>query len=235
MKKERSTEQAFEQFSNWIQEDMSKDRLVMNKKILNVVFWCLILPSVLTVLLFAIRKFQFFALDRYFDYIVFFPPFVYVIVSIWPTLREIPRAFKRGGLSAHLEEAKREVNWRENCVHRMKDSLLFNPNEWRNIYFHLKNEIERAKEQNRYMTVLSGSVLFLMFQFLDLGATESASPVVESPAQLVELWVTQFSQWGVQFFSLILFVALFYLSGAQFQRVLSRYLVSVEKIVKDLE
>lgn len=231
----RSADLTFKMLAEWIQTDLQSDRKAMNKKILNVVLWCLGYPTLLVVLLLLIRRLNFFYLDRYFDYIVFFPPAIYIIISIWPMLREVPTVFKKGGISAHLDETTQEIKWREARTSKMIQDLKLNPLEWQQIQFHLKNEIERFREQNRYMTILTGSVLFLLFQFLDLGNPDPAFVYSKNPQSLAAFWVNQFSQWSVQVFSLIIFVVLFYLSGTQSQRILSRYLVCIDKIVLDFK
>jgi hypothetical protein len=50
---------------------------------------------------------------------------------------------------------------------------------------------------------------------------------------MVKAWVEQFSQWGIQIFSVLLFSALFYLSGLQFQRYLQRYWVCVQRVAHE--
>jgi hypothetical protein len=203
----------------------------VNRKVFSVVLWCLILPAIVTMILYALRKYQFVPVMRYTDTIIFLPAFFYALYSLWPTIRDLPQVFKKGGLGALLDESVREVEWRERIAAKMETDLRFTPKEWSTIEFHLQKDIQRMGDQNRYMTILTAVVLFLMFQFLDLGG--SPDIVMEAgPAGLMKAWVDQFSQWSVQVFSLILFSALFYLSGLQFQRYLGRYAVCVECVLR---
>ena len=118
----------------------------------------------------------------------------------------------------------------ENSTVKMLEDLHLTSKEWSAVSFHLEQEIIRLDHQNRHMTILSTVVLFFMFQFLDLGG--SGEVIREAgPTGLMKMWVDQFSQWGLQLFSLLLFSALFYLSGLQFQRYLQRYWVCVKRIV----
>ncbi len=226
--------QIYEQFSSWIKLDVNRDRAITNRKILSVAVWCLILPIFLTLIAFLNRKFFQFNIDRYTDDIIFFPPLVYVLISLWPTLRDLPRVFKKGGFVALVEDSQREVEWREKTSLQMNADLRFGKNEWTLVSFHLKHELDRMRDQNKYMTILTGAVLFLMFQFLDLGGNSDMVRAVGAQA-MVRGWVEQFAQWSYQFFSLLLFTALFYLSGTQYRRNLLRYLVCVDRIIAGLD
>lgn len=222
----------YEHFVNWVQNDMKKDRFIVNRKVFSVVIWCLIFPSAVLMVLFALRKYQWIGPMRYADLIVFLPPFAYALYSLWPTVKEIPKVFKKGGLNALLDESLKEVEWREVTSSRLKNDLKLTLKEWDLIAFHLRADMLRMAQQNRYMSILAAVVLFFMFQFLDLGA---GNEIILEPnsANIVKAWVDQFSQWSVQVFSLGLFSSLFYLSGLQFQRYLSRYLVCIERVLKE--
>lgn len=221
----------YQQFVQWVKVDMNKSREVVNRKVFSVVLWCLIFPALISVIVFIFKKYQLIEAGRDFDMLLFFPPFVYSLYSLWPTLRALPRVFKMGGLGAMLEESAKEVEWKEDVAARMEKELPFTQKEWSAISFHLNHEIIRLEHQNRHMTILSTVVLFFMFQFLDLGGTGEVAHEA-GPTGMMKMWVFQFSQWGAQFFSLLLFSALFYLSGLQFQRYLQRYLICVERLAK---
>ena len=226
----KSTAVVYQQFVAWVQLDMHKDRVIVNRKVFSVVLWCLIFPVVLSLVLYGLRKYQIMLNTRYLDTLIFLPPFFYALYSLWPTLRAVPQAFKKGGLGAILEESGVEVQWREETSSRLQEELKLTDKEWKAVSFHLEHEIIRLKDQNRYMTILSTVVLFFMFQFLDLGGG-GEGPIEAGPTGMMKAWVEQFSQWGVQILSLLLFSALFYLSGLQFQRYLHRYWVCVQRLV----
>jgi hypothetical protein len=227
----KSNHAAYSQFVQWIQNDMRKDSALMNRKVFSVVLWCLILPTFTSLLLFGLRKFHLVETVRFADGIVFFPPFIFALYSLWPTLRNLPKVFRKGGIGTLLDESAREVEWRENTSDKLVTALKLTPKEWDLISFHLQSDLERMAYQNRYMTLLAGVVLFFMFQFLDLGS--SGGVVYQAgPTGMIQAWVDQFSQWSIQVMSLVLFSTLFYLSGLQFQRYLTRYWVCVRYIVK---
>jgi hypothetical protein len=71
---------AYEEFVKWVQEDMRKARLMVNRKVFSVVFWCLVLPAVLSYVLFGLRKFQVVQVDRYADMILYLPPMVFIAI-----------------------------------------------------------------------------------------------------------------------------------------------------------
>ncbi len=214
----------------WIQNDLKKDHSLVNRKVFSVVLWCLVLPSVILLVLYVLRKYQLIAPVRYVDLLVFTPPFFYSLYSLWPTLKEIPKVFKKGGLSAVLDESNREVQWREKTALKISNDLNLTNREWSLIAFHLRADIDRLKTQNRYMSILAAVILFFMFQFLDLGASNNV--VVQSGAEgFFKGIIDLFAQWSIQVFSLGLFSTLFYLSGLQFERYLMRYLNCVERII----
>jgi hypothetical protein len=225
----KSSHYAYQQFIQWIQEDMNKDRLIVNRKVFSVVFWCLVLPAMVSLVIYGLRKFQLIATVHYLDQFLFLPPFLYALYSLWPTLRELPSVFKKGGLSSVLEESAREVEWKEQVILRLRQEVRLTHKEWELVAFYLDSEIRRLRSQNRYLSTLSGVVLFFMFQFLDLGGSAEVMRQ-QGSAGLVSMWVDQFSQWGGQIFSLILFSCLFYLSGTQIQKHLERYRVCVSRI-----
>lgn len=225
---------AYEQFVNWVQADMKKDRVSVNRKVFSVVLWCLILPTLIALALYGMRKMQWIEQVRYLDSILFFPPFAYALYSLWPTIRELPRVFQKGGVGALLDESVREVEWREMTAAKLESELKLTSHEWRAIAFHLRNDIDRMVDQNRYMTILTAVVLFFMFQFLDLGSTGEVY-LETGPTGMVKAWIDQFSQWSIQVISLILFSALFYLSGLQFERYLTRYWVCVQRLLLTMD
>ena len=221
--------QSYQQFIQWVQSDMIKSREVVNRKVFSVVLWCLILPMIVSIIIYALKKYSLVSSTRYADAILFLPPFVYALYSLWPTLRAIPRVFRKGGLGAMLDESAKEVEWCETVAERMQREIKLTKKEWSIVSFHLELEITRIDQQNKYMTVLATVVLFFLFQFLDLGGTQEMTHEA-GPAGMVKMWVDQFSQWGLQIFSLLLFSVLFYLSGLQFQRYLNRYFGCVKRI-----
>jgi hypothetical protein len=226
----KAAHQKYELFSNWIKEDMRKDRFHVNRKVFSVVFWCLILPSLLLITLVILRRYQWIGTWRYVDLLIYIPALGYTIYSMWPTFRDIPKVFKKGGMNSMLEESSKEVEWRESTVTRLNSDLNFTGKEWKMIGFHLRFELQRLKQQNWYMSILAAVVLFFMFQFLDFGSA-TVTEIQPDHFTIMKGWLEQFIQWGLQVITLVLFIALFYLSGLQFQRHLDRYLVCVERIL----
>jgi predicted PurR-regulated permease PerM len=72
-----------------------------------------------------------------------------------------------------------------------------------------------------------------MYQFLDLGSTGIESSHGSTPMGQFMSWVEQFSQWGIQIFSIGLFTVLFYLSGRQLHKHLIRYETCVKRLARD--
>lgn len=222
---------AYGRFVRWVQEDMDKARITVNQKVFSLVLWSLVMPAAFSVILYGLRKFQILPPVRFADLILFLPPFLYAMVALWPTLKDLPRAFRIGGLGAMLEESGKEVDWREEVAARLLKDIPLTRKEWCLIEFHLSEDIERMRAKNRYLAVLAGAVLFFMYQFLDLGGGQEG-PNERGPMGVFVLWAEQFSQWGGQLSAIILFSSLFYLSGIQLQKHLVRYLVCVRRLAR---
>jgi len=217
------------QFVKWVQEDMNKARTLVNRKVFSLVLWCLVIPAILSLALYGLRRFQILVSFRYVDLVLFLPPFIFTLFYLWPTFRDLPRVFRMGGLGAILEESAREVHWREETSMRLGKDLPLTPSEWRMISFHLSEEVSRIESQNRYLSALVAVVLFFMYQFLDIGG--GAEGFQEAGVLgILKAWVDQLSQWGAQIFGIILFSLLFYLSGTQLQKNLTRYQGCVKRL-----
>ncbi len=226
----------YSKFVKWVQEDMNKTRNLVNRKVFSLVLWCLVIPAILSLAMYGLRKFQIVNTFRYLDLILFLPPFLFTIFYLWPTFRDLPRVFRMGGLGSLLEESSAEVKWSEETSFRMGRELPLTSGEWTIVSFHLSEQIKRMESKNRYLSSLVAVVLFFMYQFLDIGG--GAEEIHEAGVLGVfKTWVEQISQWGAQIFGIILFSLLFYLSGLQLQKHLIRYETCVKRLAlrKDQE
>jgi hypothetical protein len=210
---------------------MTKARSLVNRKVFSVVLWCLVMPVAISLLLRGLRLLEVPMPLRFSESVLFLPAFLYALVSLWPTLRDLPRVFRLGGLGVLLEESRNEVEWIEETVSRLRREIPLTAREWRLIDFHLTEDIGRMSSKNRFLSVLSAVVLFFMYQFLD---TEGAGwlPPENGPMGVFMVWVDQFSQWGTQLVAILLFSALFYLSGVQLQKHVVRYQVCVKRLAQ---
>jgi len=208
---------------------MSNTRSLVNRKVFGLVLWCLVIPSVLSLLLYGLRRFQILVADRYVDIVLFLPPFLFTLFSLWPTFRRLPRTFRMGGFGAILEESAIEVRWSEETAMRMNQELGFTSSEWSLISFHLSEQIEQARSKNRHLSALVAVVFFFMYQFLDIGGGGEVSRE-SGVLGILNGWVDQLSQWGSQILGIILFSLLFYLSGLQLQKYLIRYAGCVKRL-----
>jgi hypothetical protein len=222
--------EVYSKFVKWVQEDMNKTRDLVNRKVFSLVLWCLVIPAILSLAMYGLRKFQIFIAFRYVDLVLFLPPFLFTIFYLWPTFRDLPRVFRMGGLGSLLEESSVEVRWSEDTAARMSKELPLTQGEWKVVSFHLSEQIKRMESKNRYLSSLVAVVLFFMYQFLDIGG--GIEEVQETGVLGVfKTWVEQISQWGAQIFGIILFSLLFYLSGLQLQKHLVRYEGCVKRLV----
>ncbi len=208
---------------------MSNTRNLVNRKVFGLVLWCLVIPAILSIAMYGLRKFQILTTLRYVDTILFLPPFLFTVFYLWPTFRDLPRVFRMGGLGSLLEESAGEVRWSEETTLRMSQELPLTPSEWKVISFHLSEQIKRMESKNFYLSSLVAVVLFFMYQFLDIGGGVEGVPE-EGVLGVFKTWVEQISQWGAQVFGIILFSLLFFLSGYQLQKHLIRYETCVRRL-----
>jgi hypothetical protein len=210
---------------------MAKARSVVNRRVFSVVLWCLVMPVAISLSLRGLRLLEVGMPVRISESILFLPAFLYALVSLWPALRDLPRVFRIGGLGVLLEESRDEVAWVEETVSRLRSEIPLTAKEWSLIEFHLSEDVGRMSSKNRYLSILSAVVLFFMYQFLDSDVGGGIAP--ENGAMGVFMaWVDQFSQWGTQLFAILLFSALFYLSGIQLQKHVIRYQVCVKRLAR---
>ncbi len=222
---------SYSRFVSWVQRDMTQARSLVNRKVFSVVLWCLVMPMVISFLLRGIRLLDLPMPIRFPESVLLLPAFLYALVALWPTLRDLPRVIRIGGLGVLLEESRSEVEWIETTASRLRQEIPLTAKEWKLIEFHLSEDIERMSSKNRYLSVLTAVVLFFMYQFLD-SDVGGVLPAGDGPMGVFVNWVDQFSQWGTQLLAILLFSALFYLSGVQLQRYLVRYRVCVKRLAR---
>ena len=213
-----------------VRAETQAERALVNKRMLSVFIWCFLIPTGLSLVgLFLIqfhlmpRRFKF-----YIDALILVFPMGYAIYYLsTEVLREMPRAFRRGGVASILVQFSRDLEWRMRICESMKSALQAKPGEWVWLVRNFRIDLDALKYRNRYLTALAGAVFFLVMTGIDS---------IQGPAD-IELNVRQNlhrgwieSGWSdpVQYLGLGLFLVLLYLSGAQTHQYLLRFLSCAE-------
>lgn len=225
-------------YLDFIRVEMRKERTATNRRMFSVFFWCFFLPAGVSTALLLLVKFGLlpFFLRFYIDWIALLFPVAYSLYFLGAeVLRGLPAAFRNGGASMILEQARREGEWRERIGDELHKTVPATAEEWNWILASFRADLKALKYRARYLTALAGAVFYLLMQGLDFLRDEPVQPLVATGQEAamwlqnpVRAWME--SQTGdlTQFVGLALFLVLLYLSSSQNLYSLERYLDAAE-------
>src|SRR5688572_20180096 len=104
----QSRQELYRSFIEFIRKEAQTERLAINRRMLGVALWCFILPTIVSLSVLLLVKWQILPLRArgYLDWLVLIFPVAYSIYFLSAeVLREVPAAFKRGGLATALGQA----------------------------------------------------------------------------------------------------------------------------------
>lgn len=228
----------YRSFLELVAGDVQHERRAVNRRMLSVFVWCFLAPIVVSLV--GVLLIRTGILSRGFrplnEWVVLAFPLGYSIyVLIFEVVAELPALLRRGGIASTLDQALREHHWRDRVSDLMKRQIGTNPVDWAWICSNFQTDLRWLQHRTRYITALSGAVLFLIMKGLG-SFSESAEDNVEYVRHPVLGWV-QLSH-GSEVYSLLglaLFLLLLYLSGLQTARLLGRYLDCADLIRNELE
>jgi hypothetical protein len=231
----------YQSFIEFVKRDIQGERRLMNRRIFGVFLWCFVIPAILTLgfvlgLRLGTIPLRF---GHYADWIIVAFPVAYTLhVLSFDLLREIPTAYRRGGVAATLGRAFEEARWRERVCDDLRAQLLLpsadHPHSRRHWAWLVKTfdtDLVNLQHRTRYLTALAGSVFFLLLKGLDF--LDLPTPMAH-PSGYILGWFESSSSNVAQFTGLALFLVLLYLSGNQAYVSLSRYLHCLELIEVEL-
>lgn len=229
----KSRQELYRSFIDLIRTEVQVERNAVNRRMLSVFFWCFLLPAIVSAALLILMNLG--AVPRgmraLLDWIILVFPVSYSIYFLSSeVLREVPAAFRRGGIATTLGQALKEGDWREKVSGNMRKALPdARPADWSWIASSFKADLEALQYRTRYLTALAGAVFFLIMQGIDsLG--DDPTPVVWTKDPVLG-WIESSGNDLGQFVGLGLFLVLLYLSGSQTYHSLQRYLRCVELLI----
>lgn len=223
-------------FIDFVRAETQRERKSVNRRMWNVFFWCFLLPAALSITLLLMVKFNLLPrrVRSYLDWLVLvFPLFYTLYVLSSEVLRELPMAFRRGGLDSVLRTAANEGDWRFQVCEGMRKNIHTDVLGWQWIATSFKSDLERVKQRAGYLTALAGAVFFFIMEGID-SLLNTDNQKVTWVKDSVLGWIETSSSDLSQFVGLGLFLVLLYLAGSQPYYLLQRYLTCAELILADL-
>jgi hypothetical protein len=229
---QNSRQELYKNFLDFIRLETQRERLVVNRRMLNVFFWCFLLPAVSSLLVLLLVKLGVLPprFRIHLDWLVLVFPVAYSIYFLSrEVLVEIPEAFKRGGIATSLGGCLKEGEWRDRVAEGMRRTVSSQPEDWLWITESFRMDLQAMRYRARYLTVLAGAVFFLLMQGIDSLTDDGSSRHVWMGNKLAEFLDAAVSIADLsQFVGLALFLVLLYLSGSQNAHSLERYLNCAE-------
>lgn len=218
-----SRQELYRGFIEFIRTENQRERNVVNRRMMNVFFWCFLLPAIASVSVLLLIKFK--VLPRtargYLDWLVLvFPVFYSLYFLSSEVLRDVPRNFRRGGMAVTLGQSVEEGKWRERVCDGMRRSFVATVDEMRWVAQSFEMDLKAMLYRTRYLTGLAGAVFFLLMQGID---SLTDGDKVSWSRHPVFGWIETSSNDFSQFVGLALFLLLLYLSGSQTYHALQRY------------
>lgn len=228
----RSKQEIYRSFLEFIRADSRRERNLVSRRMRSVFFWCFILPALLSVLTLILIRLNVipFRIRSYLDWVILIFPVSYSIYFISSeVIREVPVAFRSGGLATSLGQSLKEGEWRDLVCEGMRKSISASAQEWQWIVSSFHIDLLNLRYRSKYLTALAGAVFFLLMQGIDsiTGQDDGRTTWVKDSALG---WLEIASNDTSQFVGLALFLVLLYLSGIQTYHSLQRYLDCAELV-----
>lgn len=230
---QKSRQELYQAMIEFIATDIQRERRRVNRRMLNVFFWCFLLPALITVSVLILVKLQILprAARNHLDWLVLiFPVFYSLYILSSEVLIGVPSAFRKGGIAITLGQAIQEGEWRDKTSEAMERSVSASSEDWAWLVASFKIDLQSMQYRTKYLTALAGAVFFLLMQGID-SLTDDGGKTTWVKSSLLG-WIETSSNDLSQFVGLGLFLVLLYLSGSQTYQSLIRYLGCAELILK---
>lgn len=209
----------------------------MNRRMLGVFIWCFIIPAAALAAGILLIKYQILParsralLD---SVLLLFPLGYSILVLLREAILEARRRPKMGGLDPFLRQSLSDAQWREGTAEKLRRAVPADPQEWAWIASNFSQDVETMRYRTRFLTALSGTVLFLISQGIDLlDPPQEFPPMMEG--RIFIRWLLSVTGEFTQMIGLALFLVLLYLSWSQTLRSLERFLGSIRLLVPEAE
>ncbi|MGK5090029.1 hypothetical protein WDW86_20960 [Bdellovibrionota bacterium FG-2] len=229
--KDRDEYRRYTQFMDFIRVDIQRERKLVHRKLFGAFLWCFLLPAGLSILVILLGKTGWMPRAKRISldwFVLVFPVAYSLYVLGSDVIRELPAAFKQGGVATSLGQAIREAEWRKTVCAEFRRKLQFSSQEWRWVIQSFEIDLDNMRSRTKYLTALGGAVFFLLLQGVDwLTEAEGKVSWIKSPVG----WVETAGNDLPQLIALVFFLVLLYLSGNQTYRALLRYLNAAKLMI----
>lgn len=229
----KSRQELYRDFIEFISLDLKKERSEVNRRMMNVFFWCFLVPTVSSISILVLIKMKVMprTARNFLDWIVLIAPVCYSLYILSSeVLAPLRKVFKKGSGMITLQQSLKEGEWRERTCESMAKTILAKPEEWDWIVASFKIDLQEMQYRTKYLTALGGSVFFLIMQGID-SLTDGEGKVSWIKTSVLG-WIETSSNDMSQYVGLTLFLVLLYLSGSQTDQSLKRYLNCAELMVR---
>jgi hypothetical protein len=231
-----SRQELYRAFIEFIRNDSQRERSAVNRRMLGVALWCFVLPTLVALSVLLLVKWNVLPprARGFLDWLVLVFPVTYSVYFLSSeVLREVPAAFRRGGIANTLGQSLKEGEWRERVCEGMRRSLHASGDDWTWLTASFRMDLDSLQYRNRYLTALGGAVFFLIMQGIDsITDTDKTTWIRDSVLGWVE--AASYSDLS-QYVGLALFLVLLYLSGSQNYHSLQRYMHCAELLALERE
>ena len=220
-------------FLGLVRQEHQSERQVAKRKMLSVFFWCFLLPALLSIVVIVLVKIGFLPriARQLLDWLpLVFPLFYSLYFLSSEVLRDVPAAFRRGGIASVLRDSAKQSEWRERFCLGLTKNIHAGAEDWRWIRASFDIDLQAILHRTRYLTALAGAVFFLIMQGID--SLADPEPVAWEKHPVLG-WIETSSNDFTQFVGLALFLVLLYLSGSQTYHTLRRFLDCVGLVIVD--
>lgn len=220
----------------FIEKEAQQERLRVNRRMFSVFVWCFIVPTVVAILFTTGIRMNLIE-TRWrpiVEWLILVFPVSYSIYYLGSeVLTEVPHIFRRGGMSATLNNTLKEGEWRYRTSEAMKRAVGGTAHDWSWMATNFRQDLKAMRDRARYLTALAGAVFFLILEGIDFLGTDTVPPQKLTPWFVMSWLETAGSQLS-QLVALALFLVLLYLAASQTAHALERYLNCADLIAHDM-
>jgi hypothetical protein len=231
----KSRQELYREFLQFVEKDARSLRRSSNRRMVSVFLWCFIFPaliSLVTIVGIRVGWLPSF-LRAYLEWVILLFPVLYSLYILGTeVLRDVPAAFRRGGVAGTLRQFEQESHWRDKTCADLKAAIQASSQDWGWVVFCFARDLDALKYRNRYLSVLSAAVFFIILEGLDMIGGDAEGVAAFSPQDMLRLF-GQFSGQVSQLIALSLFLLLLYMAGMQLRHLLLRYQMCAQLLAED--
>ncbi|MEK6578036.1 MAG: hypothetical protein AABZ55_02305 [Bdellovibrionota bacterium] len=229
----KSRPEIYQNFVEVVIKDLQQERSTVNRRMFEIFKWCFLAPAAFAMLLLLLVRLRILPISirAYTDWVLLGFPVLYASYVLFAdVISNLPALYRKGGVANNLGFTVQETAWRDRVCRTMGKSIESHNSDWEWIIPWFQMDLDNLKNRYRYLTVLSGVVLFMIVQGMDfLGPPLEKATWVKIP---IFGWLEASGGDFSEYIGLALFLMVFYWAGMQKVQTLTRYL-NCAKLVKN--